>query len=784
MKRAVFVVLLFIPFIPLNNVSAQELTFNLYNPDPVYIHPGSNSTITLQWWNLVDDDRTITIEEDNTPQGITLEGIPFTRGTGPGLYGETWLKVHINESLAYGQYEFNLVTTCAENSNWNDTINVTIEVARPSSLRFGFESSSTYSVSPGVRFGVKINLTNDAPWQDNVTLSLDSLSQWDTGWNMDEIQNENAILQLNNSEVGWVDLWVQVPEVENSVPRSGIGPTFTLSAQSELDRKFVRWEFTIEVGVYKNATFKSIENSVSVDPGGSAWLNISFNNNGNDDTTYDIDLRQVNSDGSPISGAEKSDLMVVNGWKVGLFKDFEEVALQRAGDREFEVSFEAPMEQISEIWVEVIISPKGAKERAISTIVSANIILRNSAELILGEDCNRINVTIGCTLEVSVLNTGNFQSQLKLEVIPGEDFQQTNSSYNLSLSAGESSSWFKIDLTTKEDLLAFTQGNISVFVLNSNDEILSQDKLEYVIDPIISWDWERTESQLDSEGNLSILITIRNNGNAIDGITVRMHTNVFTQQGFIPPDGAITEEGVSNPRSFEVHDVPLRANYSFRAWVLLPENQRTAGELFVNLTIQSQYSVDEPFKFTARENYSAKETKTSEKGVIDDLSTIVDDAGQLFGAWWHIIAAIVFSGFILNKAINDRIKRKENEEVPPKPKEPETVEDWQAGFKPSLQKEEVDLSSPEIDRENFAKEFSSKASPKQVKSNVSEELIEVATTVLDHHDEKTMLQKMDHLVGDILSEPSQPHQANLMLPKAEAITERTNPVKRQDDLDI
>jgi len=784
MKRALFLALLLFPLIPTNSASAQEIPFNLYDPDVTHIHPGSNSTLTLQWWNMEDEDRTISIVEENTPEGFILEGIPFTRGTGAGLYSETWLKIHVNESLTYGLYEFNLNVSCAESPDWSDSFNVKVEVARPSSLQFGYDSSSTFSVNPGVRFGVKVNLTNNAIWGDNVTLSLDSVSHWNTGWNMENLQNQNAFLDLDPSEVGWVDLWVEVPEVQNSIPRSGIGPTFTLSAQSELDRRFVRWEFTIEVGSFKNATFRSIENSLSVGPGGISWLNISFNNNGNEDTIYDIDIRQVNSDGSSIPGAEKEDWMEVNGWKVGLFKDFEEVALQRAADRKFEVSFEAPMVQKSEIWVEVIISPKGAQNRAISTIVGANIIVTNSAELEVVNGCNRINVSLGCTFQVSVLNTGNFRSQLEMEVIPGEDFEQANSSFNISLDAGENSSTFNIDLSTKEDLLAFTQGNISVFVRNSTDVILTQANIEYVIDPFISWEWERTESQLDNSGNLSVLVTIRNNGNAIDGITVRMYTNVLTEQGFIPPDGAIIEENVENPRSFTVFDVPLRANYSFRAWAMLPENQKSAGELYVNLTINSQFRDQNPFRYSVKENYSAKVVKPDEEGVIDGFSSLVGDAGSLFMAWWHIIAAILVSGIILNKAINDRIKRKVNEKVPPKPKEPETVKDWLEGFKPNLEKEETDLSSPAIDKENFAREFRSKANPKPKKSGVSEELVEVATNVLDHHDERAMMQRMDDLVGDILSEPSTPHQANVMLPEAEAITERTNPVTKKDDLDI
>jgi len=784
MKRAILVSLLLLPLLPIGSVNAEEIPFQLYNPDTAHIHPGSNSTLTLKWWNLVDEDRTMVIEEGSTPNGFELGGVPFTQGTGAGLYSETWLKVHVNETLAFGTYEFNLSISCPEVNGWSEEMRVAIEVARPSSLRFGAESSSTFSVNPGVRFGIKVNLSNEAQWDDNATLSLQSSSNWNTGWNMDDVQGENALLELDSSQVDWVNLWVEVPEVIDSVPRSGTGPSFTLSAQSELDRRFVRWEFTIEVGVFKNVTLIAVEDSIDIDPGGRSWLNVTFNNNGNHDTTYDIDIRQVNPDGSQINGAQKSNLLEADGWKVGLFKDFEENILRRADDRKFEVSFEAPVEEDSEIWIEVIISPKGAEERSISTIVSAHIEVQQSVEITLDDDCERINTTTGCVLGIAVLNTGNFHAPITIEVVPGSNFEQVNRSFNLSIDSGETSSTIAMQLSTEEDLLAFTRGSISVRASNSTGVVLAQENLSYVIDPIISWDWERADSELDYSNNLSILITIRNDGNAIDGITVRMHTNVYTEQGFIPPDGAVVEEGVKNPRSFEVHNVPLRANYSFRAWVNLPDDQHAAGVLFVNLTIQSQYSSENPFRYTVSENYSAQEKSTKEESVIDDLSSVIADAQTLMGAWWHIVLAIIISGLILNKAINERIKRKEDEPRKIISEEPETVEDWQEKFQTGHKKEDLDLSSPEIDSANFTREFQSKAAPKPVTSGVSRELIGAATTVLDHHDEQSMMHRMDSLVDEILNEPSQPHEANVALPAAEAITERTIPQKKQDDLDI
>jgi len=52
-------------------------------------------------------------------------------------------------------------------------------------------------------------------------------------------------------------------------------------------------------------------------------------------------------------------------------------------------------------------------------------------------------------------------------------------------------------------------------------------------------------------------------------------------------------------------------------------------------------------------------------------------------------------------------------------------------------------------------------------------LIDAASIVLDHHDEKQALTQMDDLASGLLQGGTKPHDSNVSLPEVEAVPERT-----------
>ena len=73
--------------------------------------------------------------------------------------------------------------------------------------------------------------------------------------------------------------------------------------------------------------------------------------------------------------------------------------------------------------------------------------------------------------------------------------------------------------------------------------------------PVINWSFRNVEEQVNAKGRLSIAMEVRNEGNAVDGLTVQLQSSHSVDMGFIPPDIAVYEDGVSSP-------VPLKSTTS------------------------------------------------------------------------------------------------------------------------------------------------------------------------------------------------------------------------------
>ena len=75
--------------------------------------------------------------------------------------------------------------------------------------------------------------------------------------------------------------------------------------------------------------------------------------------------------------------------------------------------------------------------------------------------------------------------------------------------------------------------------------------IDVVIAPNIDWPIQDLTEENDALGRFNIAMTLRNDGNAADGIIVQLQCSHFTPMTLIPPLNSVTEPGVEFPRSFE-----------------------------------------------------------------------------------------------------------------------------------------------------------------------------------------------------------------------------------------
>ena len=123
----------------------------------------------------------------------------------------------------------------------------------------------------------------------------------------------------------------------------------------------------------------------------------------------------------------------------------------------------------------------------------------------------------------------------------------------------------------------------------------------------------------DALGRFNIAMTLRNNGNAADGIIVQLQCSHYTPMTLIPPTNSVTEPGVEFPRSFEINDIDFGSNFTVRAWAEIPTDQNSNGTMYLNISIRSSFSPDEPISFTTAVDYvgvpwQVESTKETDEG--------------------------------------------------------------------------------------------------------------------------------------------------------------------------
>ena len=117
-------------------------------------------------------------------------------------------------------------------------------------------------------------------------------------------------------------------------------------------------------------------------------------------------------------------------------------------------------------------------------------------------------------------------------------------------------------------------GSVYFNVKNDAGNIVATQSIEASIAPKVNWTIERFVQENDTLGRLNIALTIKNLGNVDDGLIVQITSTHFTEMTLIPPDGNIFEQGVENPRTFEIDLVEQGANFTTRAWALIPTRSK------------------------------------------------------------------------------------------------------------------------------------------------------------------------------------------------------------------
>lgn len=784
---AVLIVTMVLPTIP---VSANATPFDFFIDEEVIIHPDETVQFRIAWHNIVGDERHFAIALNNSDSNLSIEGLPedWTR-VGSGRLGEMTINVTVLPNSNYETISFGLNITCQEVPEWNLIQDVDVIVSRWSNLQFGANDGSSFYVQQNVNTSLAMNISNNAGFDDFVKVKIDTDSNWQYGFIGDQNGDNEVHLDLNDGDDVFINFWIITPAIIDGAPLAGTGPTFSLEAESSLDRRVESWTFSLEMQTFHNMTVDVVGQNLSLEPDDDGRLEVTIRNNGNIDTYLDASLKLGNLN---------DDRIEAENWTVAIFNAFEFQSLAPNESRVIEIGFDAPNVNAGAFDVELVVMPQSFPQRASAVSISSEIDWRRSGTISTqGEICNSVEWNETCQKMLEVKNTGNFFETFSLEIVDESGMNFEISSQAIGLAKGTSAQ-IPLNMTTISDADGLLPASAKVQLKLESGEIADSISISSSTAPRVNWVWANAASSVNSN-RLEVLITMRNDGNTADGLVVRMSSSYFTDMSFIPPSDAIVEDGSTNIRSFEVVNIEKGANFTFRAWADIPDDQNSEDDFYLNITAHSRLAEENPFRYSANTSFDAA-VKSGDDGasVVSSLTDFVSTFFSVIWAWKWIILATMVSALMINKSLRDRQARLEEAALlQPKTNTQQQPEDWMAEFAGKKQPVPEIAESPQIPSDVFTGMFQAVGGERKSSAQpVDSQLVGAASTVLDHHDTVAVKSKLDSLASEIADgKVSAPHGANVALPDdIVPVTSRTVPLPQKepevptmldlDDLDL
>ncbi len=786
---AIITLFIFTPLVQSVEVQSRNSILEIESSTKVIINPGETVEASITVRNLANSPLTIYFDSW-LPNNISITGLPndYSFETGQIRQFKFYFTCQLNTNFSTTSAYVNLTTDY--DTQFKNITQFEIMISPESDLRYGVTKDSEFNVDPGIRINLAVNMTNFATYSDNVTFSLDTQSTWAWGWSMNISTEDQAFERFQPSELKYISMWIEVPPVIDSSPLFMTGPRFTLVATSGLDYETTTWSFELLMSEFRNITVDSVGDNLSLDPDSKNRIPITIKNVGNVDNYVDLQLAVIDKAGTLIQNIQPAAGITYDDWNIAIFGGDEDgifgtqqarVLVNTGQTRTFEVAFQSPNQNQGNISIRVLINPNGAVDKATYVDLYSEIIWTRSLEVdLLSENCNQLLPSSSCSANLRIYNNGNYQDNYQLEIVEQPDFATVSlPSNSFYISKNSYIDVTDIAVTANDYVLAFTNSQVVIDIsISDNSEIKQRVSFDVIIAPTIEWTVDNLVEETDAIGRFNIAMTLRNNGNAVDGIIVQLQCSHFTPMSLIPPIGAVVEEGIENPRSFEIDNVSLGNNFTIRGWAEIPAEQTSNGTMYLNVTIRSRFAPDEPIQYSTSVQYLGVQWQPDL--VNDDgksLSEVFEDGIQILSSWFWIIISLLASLLIVNKALKDRKYRVEKQQLfdlANRENKLETQDDWLTKFEQS-KKEPEKIISKEVSAKKFEQTFKMRTGTVKTSIEpVNEELRDAASLVLDTHDKTAVITEANKLLSTLSKEGmSLPNQNNDKLLPDEYITDRT-----------
>ncbi|MEE2747556.1 MAG: hypothetical protein VX473_03705 [Candidatus Thermoplasmatota archaeon] len=647
-----------------------------------------------------------------------------------------------------------------------------------SNLWFGSSNGTNVLIEPGGGSGFTVNITNNASFTDIADIQIQTDTGWDMSWNYGDGNPANGYtLEMDSDSLHWIQFSISVPEVSMGLPLAGSKHSFTAIATSQHDGNSTSWTFTIEVLPWNGAEVAIQPENATLDPGTEVRVPVTVRNLGNEERDMAVRIRPVSAEGVPIPGHEPATSFIQNGWSVEIWELYNVLDVGPHQTGTVQLEFHAPNIPTGTMWIEFSTWSSGANQQISTAMVEVSILRERSATIeFIDEDCALMDAGDLCTSEFRIQNTGNYQDDYEIEWESPQSIELQMSRTVFNLQPGES---------TDVDVIYVVESGLPAgFQMVPTIRMKTVDGIEVgtistTIEVAVKIDWEISAEYIlkDDEENITLTYTLRNIGNADDGLDVTLSTNVLTPCGLIPPASSQwdSEDGV--PHHFILNDIPSGESVTFESWMQLPRNQEVNGTAEITIDMRSTLEPDILFTNRTEFEYLAEAWRPENVDEESGWDDFIAGVQSIWNDWHQIILSIIVTligAVVLHRAVVYRKRRDAEwaEMIASRNVEPEKVEDWMGRFSEKQTEISEPSLGPEMDADAFKTAFKMGSKPKPERQSPSDDIMQAANTVFDHHDEKADFEAMEKLSDDLL-DSSEPHEANALFDPSESVGSRT-----------
>ncbi|PXF23447.1 MAG: hypothetical protein CXX71_02040 [Methanobacteriota archaeon] len=636
---------------------------------------------------------------------------------------------------------------------------------------------------------LQFNITNNANINDDVSFMLTWTGAWNALWNSSQLPCTTPLdLTMSPGALEWPHFDIHVPMIINGSPLAGVRHAFTLSATSSIDGVSVNYSFTLELDAVHGLAIDSEYARLNLDPGEKLRHPVTMRNIGNAPMGLAARVVPLDADGEMLLGFSPELSFQYDGWMVGVFEVYRlngggGNGLQPNESGTVQIEVQAPAQTSGGIHIGVIGWSGGAPLDSKMLDFNVDIELRRGGLLEMETDCwEDVLPNRTCTTEISVTNTGNFADSFEIVVESNPWLRTYLSRSVLVLQEGERQDSVILTLQVDGMVAAFSHGTATVTLRLQDGAELESQQVEMRVGAYVDWDLNAVEASTDSRDNVSVAFTLRNLGNGDDGLQVSMHVDVNSVYGLIPPPGATYGSSESAPRYFEVQNVPPGVNFTFRAWMLLPTDMEANGTANMRVEMQSVLAPDIVFINETQSEFLAEQYRpenVEEDSAWQRFEIVASIIWNTFSGLAITIIVCLVGAFGLHRAFSYR-KQKDEEWLAKQPKveDSEKPEDWLGKFTKGASDTGqavvgAVVEAPKVAARVFTDLFTSKSKKRaEERERPSEDLLDAANVVLEHHEGERELERLDDMADGLLDRGDK-HPANIALPPSEQVAGRT-----------